>query len=129
MGYVALRSLRNKKDQGYSSGCHGKECLYESREVYLSRIRNNEIRKIMGVMGCSKKYCENIMCDTYINSVGYVCGDCQNEFEKYANSGEVKTPKNEGEIEELLTEWVSMEKGIGAGEEMTVSEFFNKRDQ
>jgi len=34
----------------------------------------------MGVMSCHRKCCENIMCDTYIDGIGYVCNDCQTEF-------------------------------------------------
>ncbi len=38
----------------------------------------------MGVMSCSRLNCSSIMCDTHIDSVGYVCPECQNEFENYA---------------------------------------------
>lgn len=34
----------------------------------------------MGVMTCSRSDCENIMCDTYVPSVGYICSECQEEF-------------------------------------------------
>ena len=34
----------------------------------------------MGVMSCSRKCCDNIMCRTYVNEVGYVCSSCQEEF-------------------------------------------------
>lgn len=30
----------------------------------------------MGVKACSKNRCENIMCDNYINDVGYICDSC-----------------------------------------------------
>lgn len=40
----------------------------------------------MGVMACSRRGCENIMCDVYINHIGYLCNHCINEFtEKYAS--------------------------------------------
>lgn len=35
----------------------------------------------MGVMSCSRKDCENIMCDT-LTDEGYVCTECKSEFEK-----------------------------------------------
>ena len=37
----------------------------------------------MGVKSCSNTDCDNIMCDTYINTVGYVCNDCQKAFKQY----------------------------------------------
>lgn len=37
----------------------------------------------MGVLACSRKGCENIMCDTYVPEVGYVCKSCQQEFKNY----------------------------------------------
>lgn len=39
----------------------------------------------MGVMSCARESCDNIMCDTYVNDVGYVCNDCQKEFKEYLN--------------------------------------------
>lgn len=38
-------------------------------------------------MYCSRRNCNSIiMCDTYIDSVGYVCTDCQVEFEEYCKT-------------------------------------------
>lgn len=37
----------------------------------------------MGVMECKKHDCENILCDTYIEKIGYVCNECQKEFKQY----------------------------------------------
>ena len=37
----------------------------------------------MGVKSCSRKNCENIMCDTYIDNIGYICDECQKEFIDY----------------------------------------------
>ena len=34
-------------------------------------------------MSCSRNYCDNIMCATYVESVGYICDDCKAEFKKY----------------------------------------------
>lgn len=31
-------------------------------------------------MPCYRKDCDNIMCDVYINDIGYICYDCQQEF-------------------------------------------------
>jgi len=49
----------------------------------------------MGVRGCYRKGCENIMCDTYIPSVGYICLDCQKEFtERMVNMGMYNSSKS-----------------------------------
>lgn len=37
----------------------------------------------MGVLSCARPSCSNIMCDTYVETVGYVCSECQNEFNEY----------------------------------------------
>lgn len=37
----------------------------------------------MGVMSCSKGDCNSIMCYCYVNGIGYVCSECQEEFKKY----------------------------------------------
>lgn len=34
----------------------------------------------MGVMACSRRECENIMCTEYVYDVGYVCHECKEEF-------------------------------------------------
>lgn len=40
----------------------------------------------MGVLTCSRKHCDNIMCDTYVDGVGYICRECQDEFINYVRS-------------------------------------------
>lgn len=34
----------------------------------------------MGVLACDRRGCENIMCDFYVPSVGYICCECKEEF-------------------------------------------------
>jgi hypothetical protein len=34
----------------------------------------------MGVMGCFRSGCNNIMCNQYSRKYGYICGDCFNEL-------------------------------------------------
>lgn len=36
----------------------------------------------MGVMECDRKGCENIMCDRYSSTYGYLCHDCFEEMEQ-----------------------------------------------
>jgi len=39
----------------------------------------------MGVMSCFRNNCDSIMCDTWVEPVGYICYECKTEFEnKYA---------------------------------------------
>lgn len=40
----------------------------------------------MGVMTCSRYGCGNIMCETHVHPVGYICDECQEEFKKWAIS-------------------------------------------
>mgnify|MGYP003516642626 CR=1 FL=1 len=78
----------------------------------------------MGVMSCDRRECDNIMCDTYINSVGYVCYDCQKEFESFVSA------KNKIRTENKLMKWLNefMEKPKRqyqtVDEGITVEEFF-----
>ena len=58
----------------------------------------------MGVMSCSRKECENILCDTYIPEVGYLCSGCIEEFkELYSNN-----KMTNGEIIEALQTFISI---------------------
>jgi len=35
----------------------------------------------MGVMSCARTGCGEIMCDTYIEDIGYICYKCKQELE------------------------------------------------
>jgi len=76
----------------------------------------------MGVMNCSRKDCNEIMCQTYIPSVGYICGDCKFEFEN--NLNEVCMTEIEF-IEELKT-FIEKPKDCFDNRGITSYEFFNK---
>lgn len=41
----------------------------------------------MGVMSCHRNGCTNIMCDTYVLGLGYICSDCKDEFKTYLENG------------------------------------------
>lgn len=47
----------------------------------------------MGVMPCYRKNCDNIMCDVYINDIGYICYECQQEFGEKKYKTETKMLK------------------------------------
>ena len=52
----------------------------------------------MGVLACDRQGCENIMCNRYSPTYGYICNDC---IEELAASGDMNiqifmnTPKNQ----------------------------------
>jgi len=37
----------------------------------------------MGVMGCSKNGCENIMCSRYADEIGYICYECFSDLKEH----------------------------------------------
>lgn len=80
----------------------------------------------MGVMSCSRRDCENIMCDTYIDTIGYICGDCKREFED--KLGYTVLPA--GEMYKKLKEFMATSAGYrnmpGGNEEVTAFQFLDK---
>jgi len=79
----------------------------------------------MGVKSCYRKDCENIMCNTYIDGVGYICDECQTEFQEYLKKREI-TLQSEGEIKRQLKKFMETEKdSFYEGKGMNVNEFFN----
>ena len=76
-------------------------------------------------MSCSGENCSDIMCDTYIDDVGYVCSDCQREFKEYLEK-ENKSPKTEGQIKKELKVFMDTEKDYYTeGKEIAIDEFFS----
>ena len=75
----------------------------------------------MGVRSCSRNKCTNIMCDTYIPNVGYICDECKHEF-MLENIREYK----EYEIEEMLTSFLVNSKKQSNTNLMTVEEYFKQ---
>lgn len=83
----------------------------------------------MGVMSCHREGCQQIMCDTYVDGVGYVCYECRKEFEEYLRA-EGLNPQTEGDIRRELRKFMATEKGMyEKGKEMTVTEFFKQHDR
>ena len=80
----------------------------------------------MGVMSCHREGCGNIMCDVYVDGVGYVCYECEREFKNYlVKTG--KTPETEGEIRFVLKGFMNTCKGdYETGKNMDTEEFFNQ---
>ena len=93
------------------------------------KIHKQELDYIMGVMTCSRKDCSNILCDTYVESIGYVCYDCQSEFKEYLENNDLH-PTTVGEINKHLSFFMKTSKEAvidGWNDEMTVNEFFRLR--
>lgn len=78
----------------------------------------------MGVMSCSRRGCEHIMCNTYVEEVGYVCHSCQDEFKRLVGSGALLT----SEIKNRLIKFMRSEKEFDHDTtETNVEDFFNDR--
>lgn len=72
-------------------------------------------------MSCYRIGCGNIMCDTYIPEIGYVCYECQKEFKKYLGTN------TEIKLKASLSSFMETRKGFyDEQKEITVDEFFNK---
>ena len=82
----------------------------------------------MGVMSCSRKDCVSIMCHTYVQSVGYICYECQSEFKDYLQKNGLK-PNTESQITKELEKFMVTSKDTytDGNDETTVDDFFNER--
>ena len=77
----------------------------------------------MGVMSCAIPYCENIMCDTAVPDIGYVCKECQKEFDEYLEENPIEATKRN--IKNELTKFMKTDKGTYSGDkEMSTKDFF-----
>ncbi len=80
----------------------------------------------MGVMSCYRMACENIMCDTYVPEIGYICYECQKEF-KESMERERKFPSGEGEILNELEKFMASYKNRdrpSPNADMSIDELF-----
>jgi len=83
----------------------------------------------MSVLACSKVGCENVMCDTYVPEVGYVCRDCQKDFHQYMTRTD-GLGSDENEIKQALVWWLSKPKETGWHPILDhVTEFFKRYTQ
>lgn len=77
-------------------------------------------------MRCSKKDCENILCDTYVKSIGYICDECISEFKSYLQKNALN-PTTEGQITKELEKFINIPKSEYIHDrEITVDSFFNE---
>jgi len=80
----------------------------------------------MGVMTCSRRGCESIMCQTYIYQIGYICYDCQEQFKEYVQSEKLDVT-TEGQILFYLEKFMKTDKDNYAKQnnEISIDEFFS----
>lgn len=78
----------------------------------------------MGVMGCHRNNCSNVMCDTYVDGIGYICSDCQREFKDYLESKDLTGTIPEGTLRTELKNFMESEKDSYLGNQLGVDEFF-----
>lgn len=80
----------------------------------------------MGVMSCYRPKCENIMCDVYVDDVGYICYECEKEFKIYLEKHGLN-PRTEGEIKGALMVFMESDKDEHmTGNEVDLNGFFNQ---
>jgi len=79
----------------------------------------------MGVLSCSRNGCENIMCDTYVNGVGYICYECKNEFVVYCRRYDMSS---DALIIASLMYFMNMESDrlLCLGNDELIDDFFNR---
>nr|QBM02773.1 hypothetical protein [uncultured archaeon] len=82
----------------------------------------------MGVMSCSRRNCESIMCDCYVPDIGYICNECQNEFKEISTIGNLTHTELEIRVE--LEEFMKTPKNDYDNEkDITADEFFRNHSK
>lgn len=76
-------------------------------------------------MSCSRNSCRNVMCDTHIPKIGYVCNDCQKEFKEFL-AARCITPSNGDQIREHLEYFMETapKNSFENEDHISVGEFF-----
>lgn len=78
----------------------------------------------MGVKTCSRAGCGDIMCDTAIPDIGYICYSCQDEFKAYIAS---KPVYSEMKMLKRLKKFMDSESKLKSGQEpFDVDAYFRK---
>lgn len=75
----------------------------------------------MGVMSCSRRGCENIMCDIHVPFIGYICYDCKKEFSEKNQDLEI-----EGEIIQELKKFMDTRKEEYSNAKKSMDQFFDE---
>lgn len=80
----------------------------------------------MGVLECRRSGCGSIMCDTDVLDIGYVCGDCQIEFEKYLHAVSAAPTTHEEILTQLSMFMKTYKDEFVFNEGMSIAVFFNQ---
>jgi len=79
-------------------------------------------------MSCSRRGCDSIMCHTYVDSVGYICHSCQEEFKEYLKINNI-IARTEGQIKRELRNFMETQKDeYKEGNNMNIDDFFGKNN-
>lgn len=79
----------------------------------------------MGVMECGRTGCNNIMCDTHVDGIGYICNECQEEFKTYAAHNLIS---NDSDMEYLLRRFMqSYKDSFNDYNAEKIDEYFKQR--
>lgn len=83
----------------------------------------------MGVMPCTCNHCSNILCDTYIPDIGYICDDCKKSFKNWLKSQSVLYMDSKQFIKSKLIEFVLTDTYQHNSSEVDeyVDDFFNNQ--
>lgn len=84
----------------------------------------------MGVISCSRRNCENIMCDTSVPGCGNICFECQKEFIKYVTQNRIVI-HNDLDIQENLSTFMDSSKSYSSSSdtnyiESIIINYFNE---
>lgn len=90
-GTVNIKPQEIEVPKGTIEKLIGKKLTWEDEPVELKEKQTNQGDVQMGAKECSKRGCENIMCDDYIENIGYICHECKTELKNI-------NPKSEEEV-------------------------------
>lgn len=66
------------------------------------------------------------MCRTHVDGIGYICSECQSEFEDYLNLRNIDT-LSEYQMKKELSEFMESDKDkFKMGTEVNVEDFFKR---
>lgn len=80
----------------------------------------------MGVLQCARRDCETIMCETYVEEIGYICYECIEELKSQIRNKKLLLNSDKEIINELKN-FVNISKKGEADIEQKVKTFFIKR--
>ena len=81
----------------------------------------------MGVCNCCRKGCENVMCTTYIEHIGYICMECIEDFKKQLDNQIGHNRYQISDMHQYVKKFIESPKGQYPMDKMiTVDEFFEQ---